>query len=261
MTEEERAFVVATLRADLNNAATHFSMKFVWQALTDWKSWLQVAVYMGILIPVYSVALFMPSVISGLGFADAAAQLLTIPPFVTGCLFTIVVGLYSDKLQLRGPFFAGGAFLSMIGYIIAYTTSAPGPGYVAAFIACVGVYPTVAVNLAWAGGNAGGDMKRGVVIAMVIGIGNLGGICSSFVYYDPPRYHHGHGTMIGWLGLSVVGSCVLMYTYWRKNKAKEEYCRANGITQDMQDQFRDMGDESPLFRYDASLNTSSRPVC
>ena len=138
MTEEERAFVVSTLRADSNNAATHFSFKFVWQALSDWKSWLQVAIYMGILIPVYSVALFMPSVISGLGFTDADAQLLTIPPFVTGCLATIVVGFYSDKLKLRGPFFAGGALLSMVGYIIAYNTSAPGPGYVAAFIACVG---------------------------------------------------------------------------------------------------------------------------
>lgn len=46
---------------------------------------------------------------------------------------------------------------------------------IGAIIACLGVYPTIAVNLAWAGGNAGGDAKRGVVIAMVIGIGNLGG--------------------------------------------------------------------------------------
>lgn len=54
----------------------------------------------------------------------------------------------------------------------------PGIGYVGAVLATAGVFSTIAVNLAWAGDNAGGDMKRGVAIAMVIGLGNLGGICS-----------------------------------------------------------------------------------
>lgn len=76
---------------------------------------------------------------------------------------------------MRGPFVVLGACVSMIGYIIAYTTSKPGPGYAAAIIAASGVFPTIAVNIAWAGGNAGGDMKRGVVLAMVVGLGNLGG--------------------------------------------------------------------------------------
>ena len=68
-----------------------------------------------------------------------------------------------------------GAAVSIVGYIIADTTSKPGPGYTAAVIAASGVFPTIPVMVAWAGGNAGGDMKRGVVLAMVVGIGNLGG--------------------------------------------------------------------------------------
>lgn len=61
---------------------------------------------------------------------------------------------------------------------MANTSHKAGAGYAGAVLAAVGVFPTIAVDLAWAGGNAGGDMKRGVVIAMVIGLGNLGGICS-----------------------------------------------------------------------------------
>ena len=94
-----------------------------------------------------------------------------------------------------------------------YTQKAAGAGYAGAVLAAVGVFPTIAVDIAWAGGNAGGDLKRGVVLAMVIGLGNLGGyvfissscegqwadpygsICSSFIYIDPPRFHIGHGTM------------------------------------------------------------------
>lgn len=63
----------------------------------------------------------------------------------------------------------------MTGYILAYNTSKPSPGYVATFFAACGAYPNVALVLAWAGGNAGGNMKRGIVLALVIGLGNLGG--------------------------------------------------------------------------------------
>lgn len=155
--------------------AKHVSAAFVWQALLDWKSWVLIGMYIGVLVPVFAVALFMPSIIAELGFANAEAQLLTIPPFVLGCALTIIAGIYSDHIQRRGVFCLGGALLATVGYIVAYTTSTPGAGYVATFITTAGVYPVIAVALAWAGGNAGGDLKRGVVIAMVIGIANLGG--------------------------------------------------------------------------------------
>ena len=105
------------------------------------------------------------------------------PPFVAGGFFTILIGIYSDKYQIRGPIVASGAFISLIGYIVLYTQKAAGAGYAGAVLAAAGVYPTVAVILAWVGGNAGGDLKRGVVIAMVIGLGNLGGFvsCSRFL--------------------------------------------------------------------------------
>jgi hypothetical protein len=68
----------------------------------------------------------------------------------------------------------------MIGYIIAYTTSQPGPGYHAIVVAASGVFPGVALLLTWAGGNSGGNTKRGVVLALVIRLGNLGGCVFHF---------------------------------------------------------------------------------
>jgi hypothetical protein len=121
------------------------------------------------------VALFTPSIIADLGYTAAHAQLLSVPPFICGCLSTIAVGIYSDRVNIRGPIIASSALVSLIGYIILYTQSTPGAGYAGAIIACMGVFPTIAVQMAWAGGNAGGDAKRGVVLGMVIGMGNLGG--------------------------------------------------------------------------------------
>jgi hypothetical protein len=73
-------------------------------------------------------------------------------------------------------------------------------------MAACGVFPSVAVVIAWAGGSAGGDIKRGVALAMMIGVGNLGGVCSSFIYrtVDSPQFHPGHGTVIGCLVMTFV---------------------------------------------------------
>ena len=126
-------------------------------------------------IPVYTIALFTPTIINELGFSAANAQLLSVPPFIAGCVCTILVGTYSDFHKLRGPYVIAGAFVSLVGYIVLYTQTSPGASYAGAVLTAVGVFPTISVHLAWVASNAGGDMKRGVVLAMVIGLANLGG--------------------------------------------------------------------------------------
>lgn len=104
----------------------------------------------------------------------------------------VTVGFLSDKYNLRGPFVIAGCFVSLIGFIVLYTQEKAGASYAGAVIAAVGVYPTIAVDLAWAGSATGGDTRKGValpiltfrwsystfagvMIAMVVGTGNLGG--------------------------------------------------------------------------------------
>jgi len=117
----------------------------------------------------------MPTIIADLGYTAARAQLLSVPPFICGCIATLIIGIYSDRVNVRGPIITCCVLVALIGYIVLYTQSAPGTGYAGAIIACIGVFPNIAVNMAWAGGNAGGDVKRGIVLGMVVGFGNLGG--------------------------------------------------------------------------------------
>jgi hypothetical protein len=39
-----------------------------------------------------------------------------------------------------------------------------------------------------------------------------------------------------------------MWDYDRLNKKKEAHCQAEGLTDSRRDEFKDMGDASPLFR-------------
>ena len=58
-----------------------------------------------------------------------------------------------------------------------------------------------------------GVYKRGVVLGMVIGWGNLNGIVSSNIYRSPdaPRFFPGHGTVLGYLTCFLLGGSTLQY--------------------------------------------------
>ncbi|RDB16719.1 hypothetical protein Hypma_002552 [Hypsizygus marmoreus] len=248
-TAEEKEMVIWTLKEDCQGLATHFDRKFVWQAIFDYKTYIQMGIYCGLLTTVYAIALFAPTIVKELGYTAAHAQLLTVPIFVAGCITTLTFGFLSDRYNSRGPFLIGSIVLSMIGFIVLYTQAKAGVAYFGAVLAAMGAYPTIAIDLAWAGSAAGGDVRKGVLIAMVVGTGNLGGVCSSFIYITPPRFHIGHGTILGWLSLSIILSCFAMWDYNRLNKKKIEQCEREGIDASRRDEFKDMGNESPLFRY------------
>ncbi|KAG2369022.1 major facilitator superfamily domain-containing protein [Suillus spraguei] len=249
LTEPERLYIMDMVKQDAIHLSSRFDTRFVWQAMKDYKTYIQIIIFLGMLVPGYAIALFSPTIINELGYSAANAQLLSVPPFVAGFISTIVVGIYSDKHNLRGPYIIGGALMSLVGYIMLYCSIRAGPSYAGACLAAAGTYPTIPIILAWAGSNAGGDLKRAVVLAMVIGLGNLGGICSSFIYIDPPRFHIGHGTIMGCLSLSIITSLFAMWDYNRLNKKKEAQCLADDIADDKGYEFKDMGDASPLFRY------------
>ncbi|KAG8678797.1 hypothetical protein FRC08_017508 [Ceratobasidium sp. 394] len=88
---------------------------------------------------------------------------------------------------------------------------------------------------------------------MTIGVGNLGGVASSFIYraQDAPRFHVGHGVVLGSLCMTWLGTLVMLFVYKRANKEKEEMCARMGITDcdERRLEYRDVGDASPLFRY------------
>jgi len=51
------------------------------------------------------------------------------------------------------------------------------------------------------------------------------------------------------LSFSVVASLTLSWKYYSLNKEKEELCSRLGIDESRKDEFKEMGDCSPLFRY------------
>ncbi|CAE7194997.1 unnamed protein product [Rhizoctonia solani] len=251
LTDKERTRLLDMIKADSPDLATHFDWKFVRQAFCDYKSWVYSIIYIGGLIPVYAFSLFIPQIIKDLGYTAANAQLMSTPPYCLAMFVAFAAATFSDKVGRRAPFVMGLQLLSITGYAMVRATGNPHVSYAGIFLTCSGVYSTVPCLISWVSNNVGGDTKRGVVLAMIIGIGNLGGICSSFVYRakDAPRYKLGHNVIIGSLSMAF---CAAGFTLWnlaRLNRLKEKQCQEEGITDERKSEFRDMGDASPLFRY------------
>jgi hypothetical protein len=81
------------------------------------------------------------------------------------------------------------------------------------------------------GGNVEGSYKRGVVMAMFIGFGNLNGVVSSNVYMakDKPFFHLGHGVSLLYVCLGLVGTIIYQHVLRRENAARERGERAEVI--------------------------------
>ena len=170
--------------------AEEYDTKYLYDALKDWKIYLNMLITIGIYTPLYSISLFLPTIVRGMGYTKEHSQLMTVPPYVAACVCTVSAGYFADRTQQRGVFMIGFCGVAVIGFAMLLSTANVHVQYLGTFFTTCGIYPLVPMGVAWNGNNIGGSTKRAVGIAMHVGFGNLGGIISSFAYRatDGPRY-------------------------------------------------------------------------
>ncbi|KAI9366978.1 major facilitator superfamily domain-containing protein [Aspergillus egyptiacus] len=252
LTEAEKNEVARRLREDRSSLADEFNMKFFWDAVKDWKIWVHMFITVGVYTPLYSFSLFLPTIVSSLGYENEQAQLMTVPPYVVACVFCIGGGFMADRQGTRGLYMIGFNIVAIIGFIMLISTDNNGVKYAGTFFAASGIYPNVPQGVAWNGNNIGGSLKRSVGIAMHVGCGNLGGVLSSFIYrtQDKPHYRIGHGTLIGCLTMSTI-LCTIMTVYLRReNKRRDGLFKPPAeYTEEERTAERERGDYASFFRY------------
>ncbi|KAI8935846.1 hypothetical protein NX059_007363 [Plenodomus lindquistii] len=99
---------------DVNDAKA--SWYWVKMALKAPRTCLCGIIWFFLLIPLHSFSLFLPSIISGMGYAPTTAQLFTVPPNMAGFLTVILTANSSDRWGNRGHFIIGGCIIEIVGY-------------------------------------------------------------------------------------------------------------------------------------------------
>ncbi|KAK2780763.1 hypothetical protein FQN52_002075 [Onygenales sp. PD_12] len=251
LTPEEREYITFRLKND--NDATRdepFSWPNVLKAIKDPKVWLYGLGFHTMSLPLYTLSLFLPSIIKDLGYSAAQAQLMSVPPYAVAFVLTISTAIFSERLRRRAPFIIGSSCLAIIGYIILLSQNRAGVSYFGTILAAGGIYPATAIVLAWPANNVSGQTKRATANAMQISIGNLGAILGTQLYRTEtsPRYFLGHSFALGYLIANTVVVTILWRVLKRANEKKvvERENRALGVLGEVGDAEGDfLGDEDP----------------
>ena len=264
LTPEERNFVVKRIAFHSGSGEGRTTnedklrKESVLAGFSDWRVWLAIVPFWGCSIGTYGFTATVPTVVKDLGYSSAYAQLMTIPIYVTALAATLIVAVAADRLQQRTPFLMGGFAIAAAGFIGELATphdQLPGVAYFFLFLVAIGLYCPFTCVVTLVANNLAPSSKRAVGMAVLISVGNLGGVCGSNIYFaaEAPNYPTGFGVGLGTSILSIVAAYILRIAYRQENRRRDEVVAQEG-TEAIKEKYTeqellDMGDKSPFFRY------------
>lgn len=253
LSHEDRLRVNYRLAADTQSSSgEHFDKRHIASALKDWKCWAYCVTEMGNFMPLYAFSLFLPTIVAGMGYKGTHAQLLTVPPYAVAAVLTVFVGWLADRTQQRGICNMVVVTFGVVGFIMLLASEDPHVQYAGTFLGAMGIYPTIPNNLSWAANNTQGTYKRGILLGVIVGWGNLNGIVSSNIYLskEKPRYATGHAVVLAYLVICQFGGTAFLRTMLaRENKKRRSGQRDHMLDGMTEDEIMVQGDKRPDFLY------------
>lgn len=275
LTAEERAFMAHRLKYDIiETSSTRASdpddpnagqkiivpenqahgWKYFVAAFKDWQVYPHLMLYYSVVVPLYGISLFLPTILNNLGYASSKAQLMTIPIYITASIVSVTQAYFADKVGLRSPFITVNLLFLLTGYTMAIASDPakhPKVVYAGVYIAALGLYPGFPGVISWLSNNLSGSYKRAIGMAIHIGIGNAGGAIASNIYrtQDKPRFILGHAVEIGFISMGLLAVATLVISYHFVNKKRDKDLREGKYAHLTIEELTEMGDKNPYFRY------------
>lgn len=253
LSETEKTRLLDRLRAD-SDAGTDqvFKWSSVRDAFSDHLVWAYAFLFHGFSFVLYSLSLFLPTIIAGLGFQTWQAQLMTIPPNVLASFSIWTTVYFSSKCNVRAPFIIGAAIVSIIGYILLIACTSPGLQYFGVHLAAAGVYTGNSLLLSWPGENVSGQSKRAVAVALQISVGDIGAIAGCLIY-RPTLSSHLYRTpnliAIGYLLFAIVMTTYLWVVMRVENRKRDCLLSKGEAKEETEEERIMLGDRSVRYRY------------
>jgi MFS family permease len=138
LTDGERTEVERRLLEDHGHLSNDFDIKYVWQAIGDWKIYIFMLICMAGFCPIYSFSMFLPTIIKNMGYTANNAQLMSVPPYVFACIFTIGASYFADKMRQRGIFLLGFQIVGIAGFSLLAGSGKPAIQYAGTVLAAIG---------------------------------------------------------------------------------------------------------------------------
>ncbi|KAF9880450.1 major facilitator superfamily transporter [Colletotrichum karsti] len=176
-------------------------------------------------VTVQGLAFFLPTIVRGIypNSSVERQQLYTVPPYVVGAFFTVLLPLLSWRLDRRQIFFIMSAPLAMVGYIMFLASKSLQVRYGATFLITSAVFALGALTNAQASANVVSDTARSSAIGTNVMFGNIGGLISTWAFlpWDGPNYPIGNGLNLATCTTILITSTVTLWWMKRDNRRRE----------------------------------------
>lgn len=208
--------------------------------------------YLGTCVSNYSMAYYLPTVLSELGYTSSEAQVQTIPIYAAGFAVALLTAWASDRLQHRFGFVMLGAATNAIGYAVLVATGSVSVKvrYMALYLVECGLWIGLPVEVVWLTNNLGGHYKRAFGSAIQIAMGNMSGFVASniFIETQAPRYPVGYGVALAMTGVAGGAAAILYKGLKRENDKRERGERGYRLGRG-KEELDNIGDDHPQFRF------------
>ncbi|KAI5476423.1 MFS transporter [Pseudohyphozyma bogoriensis] len=256
LTEEEKALAAARIKSE-NVGSTvvvdKMSNKAVLDGMFSPTTIVTALIFMLDNITVQGLGFFLPTVIRTIypRSTTIQQQLRTVPPYVVGAFFTLLVPFLSWKTNRRLLFMTISAPMIVIGYAIFVGTDDPHVRYGATFITGIGAFSFGALCNALVSVNCTSDSMRNGAIGVNVMAGNLGGLVATWTFLpsDAPNYKRGNSTNLG-TGSAIFVLCVGLWCWHiyqnkRKDAGKDDHMLEGKTPAEIEH----LGRHHPGFRY------------
>jgi hypothetical protein len=208
---EERQLAVVRMIHDRNTtAARHGGSLTHWQAvkaaLADPRTYLFVVLFV-MNLGSCTISYFIPTIVKAMGYTSVMAQYMTIPIWMVGAVFLVVLSFTADRFNDRRWHIAGCFGLSFVSTVVCITVANPTALYVMLCFYIAGLYTALPLILNWTSEIISLPAeKRAVVVALVNSVGNLSAVYGSRLWpnSDGPRFIKGFATTGAFTGFGTV---------------------------------------------------------
>ncbi|KAJ1644036.1 hypothetical protein LPJ64_004234 [Coemansia asiatica] len=254
VTPQEKQVAIERARQGYNTDSSLLDKRQLIAAFTDWKNLFYCLIYIGLNIPLASYQSFLPTIIKLMGYTEAKAQLMTVPPYACALAFLLLISWNSDRTMLRGYHVCLCALVACVGYVLLISSSKLGCNYAGACLAAMGLYPIVPLMLSWVSNNNVGHTKRAISLAIMNMLGQCFATVGTQIFKNKtaPRFFMGYSICIAFTGLMMVLSLVLTFLLKRENaRRQEKFGDPRPLSSSEQTEVIEKGiyDKHPGFRY------------
>jgi len=131
---------------------------------------------------IYGLAYFTPSIVQGLGYTAARAQLFSVPPFAAAFVVSMLLAYISDRYRCRGVILFTCGILSAIGFAMYLGSASFHVKYGSLFFSISGAYSSAPAGATWMANNSAPHTRRATAIAIAFIMTNSGGILVTWLF-------------------------------------------------------------------------------